>query len=603
MTQHSYEQPVRRVLLVILCVVAVLIAYSVWLGVLGYMNAQRSLLVKNQLKQIGLALHSYHDKYECFPPAYVRGPDGTPWHSWRTLLLPYLQQENLYEEYRFDEPWNGPHNSQLIAKQPEVFRSPRQQSNRIGVAGYLGVVSRRTVWPAYFSAKAEDVSDGNSNTIQLLEYPQSDIIWTEPRDLREHEALSLLAATNSGAKPTLDIKVFGALMCDGFVRNVSVNIDRDLFISLLTPRYRGSLVPNDVWPAGLLTADLHADRSLPALVEGQTIDGVQQVLTPWVSSDPNKTTLYCATMQIAWDQLRPAPGEPVVATSPLAELDDLNRYSFPLTALDPGTYQTRISDFDTFAKSTPLVSPEVADRGKDSVKDTEGEGFVIECHLHKLAKYPEAMFRFMKPLLFTAGEQKGAVASFGWPGSQEAAGEMALPALTVTIPSYHSPEDFVVVLSTTTGRSDEIVLARVPLESSLHATWNKVRERLTPPPKPDPYRSLRSVDTLQIPVLSIAINDEFEQLKGLAIGGGSGRRIEMCRQSIQLKLDEFGAELLADNLAVVGENGFGPQEDPSRPKMMIFDRPFYMAMRERESSEPYFQAWIASPTIMEPMGP
>ena len=45
---------------------------------------------KCTLNQIGLALHTYHDAYGSFPPAFVRGPDGRPWHSWRVLILPYL---------------------------------------------------------------------------------------------------------------------------------------------------------------------------------------------------------------------------------------------------------------------------------------------------------------------------------------------------------------------------------------------------------------------------------------------------------------------------------------------------------------------------------
>ena len=60
----------------------------------------------NNLKQIGLAFHNYADAYRSFPPAVIYGPDGKPWHSWRVLLLPFLEQQPLYEQYDFSQPWD-----------------------------------------------------------------------------------------------------------------------------------------------------------------------------------------------------------------------------------------------------------------------------------------------------------------------------------------------------------------------------------------------------------------------------------------------------------------------------------------------------------------
>ncbi|MDH3719020.1 MAG: DUF1559 domain-containing protein, partial [Planctomycetota bacterium] len=74
----------------------------------------------NNLKQIALALHQYHDQYGSFPPAYVAGPDGKPWHSWRVLILPFIEAEPLYAMYNFDEPWDGPNNRKLAAAAPHI---------------------------------------------------------------------------------------------------------------------------------------------------------------------------------------------------------------------------------------------------------------------------------------------------------------------------------------------------------------------------------------------------------------------------------------------------------------------------------------------------
>src|SRR5262245_60656054 len=67
----------------------------------------------NNLRNISLALCQYHDIHGTFPPAYITDEDGRPMHSWRVLLLPYLDQHSVYRQYRFDEPWDGPNNSAL----------------------------------------------------------------------------------------------------------------------------------------------------------------------------------------------------------------------------------------------------------------------------------------------------------------------------------------------------------------------------------------------------------------------------------------------------------------------------------------------------------
>ena len=59
---------------------------------------------KNNLKQIGLALHNYHDAYGSFPPAWTTDADGRPLLSWRVLLLPFLDEAPLYEEFDLTEP-------------------------------------------------------------------------------------------------------------------------------------------------------------------------------------------------------------------------------------------------------------------------------------------------------------------------------------------------------------------------------------------------------------------------------------------------------------------------------------------------------------------
>ena len=75
----------------------------------------------NNLKHLSLAMHNCMDSYGQFPPAALYSKDGKPLLSWRVLLLPYLDQRELYEQFKLDEPWDGPTNKKLVAKMPAIY--------------------------------------------------------------------------------------------------------------------------------------------------------------------------------------------------------------------------------------------------------------------------------------------------------------------------------------------------------------------------------------------------------------------------------------------------------------------------------------------------
>jgi hypothetical protein len=66
---------------------------------------------RRQLRHIAIALQNYHDVHGQLPPAYLPDSRGRPMHSWRVLLLPFLEMQALYDQYDFNEPWDGPNNS------------------------------------------------------------------------------------------------------------------------------------------------------------------------------------------------------------------------------------------------------------------------------------------------------------------------------------------------------------------------------------------------------------------------------------------------------------------------------------------------------------
>ncbi len=207
---------------------------------------------KCNLKQFGLALHNYHDVYGAFPPAFVLGPDGQKWHSWRVLILPYLENSGLYAAYRFDEPWDGPNNRKLIEKMPEIFACPSQPCPTkkavllsIGVLGCAGggpsaesgftsfaaVLGQDCAFRGARPVSIKEITDGTSNTILIGECTRTKIPWTKPDDI-DTAFFSKLNGPDGFGSPHLGGAHF--LMGDGTVRFVNTNTAQTTVDALFT---------------------------------------------------------------------------------------------------------------------------------------------------------------------------------------------------------------------------------------------------------------------------------------------------------------------------------------------------------------------------------
>lgn len=205
---HATRRRWRRyVRITLLCLVPVALLTAVlWRPVKLAQEASHRSSCKCYLKQFGLALHNYHDTYGSFPPAFVLGPDGRPWHSWRVLILPFLECQPLYEEYRFDEPWDGPNNRKLLGKMPEVFACPSRPcdakaslfpslafgllacdahpvSVRDGNTSYAAVLCQDCVFRGTEPVTIKEILDGTSNTALIGESNRTRIPWTKPEDI------------------------------------------------------------------------------------------------------------------------------------------------------------------------------------------------------------------------------------------------------------------------------------------------------------------------------------------------------------------------------------------------------------------------------------
>ena len=137
---------------------------------------------RNNLMQIGLAMHSYNDATGKLPAAATCDPNGKPLLSWRVAILPYIEQGGLYNQFKMDEPWDGPHNSKLLSQMPKVYARPGESPTN-GQTHYRVFVGNGAAFDWCKGANMpNDFPDGTSNTILVVEAATA-VPWTKPDEL------------------------------------------------------------------------------------------------------------------------------------------------------------------------------------------------------------------------------------------------------------------------------------------------------------------------------------------------------------------------------------------------------------------------------------
>lgn len=154
----------------------------------GVREAARRTKCANNCRLICLGLESYRHEHGAFPPAYIADANGKPLHSWRVLILPYVEEQALFDRYDFDEPWDGPKNIKLLAEIPDIYRCPSHEYETSEIAGkgftnYLLLTGEETVFPGSQVVANESISDGPENTLILADVNHLSVEWLRPQDL------------------------------------------------------------------------------------------------------------------------------------------------------------------------------------------------------------------------------------------------------------------------------------------------------------------------------------------------------------------------------------------------------------------------------------
>ncbi len=177
--------------LAVLGVVVILICMGLPVFRGGAGDAARRMHCSNNLKQIAIALANYESLYHCLPPACTVDANGKPLHSWRTLILPFMEQMTLYETIDLSKPWDDPAN-----KEARETRVPSYQCLSANCApnhtNYVAIVAPGSCLQPTVPRKLSEITDGTRSTLMVVEVDaRHSVPWMSPLDVNEQWLLSL----------------------------------------------------------------------------------------------------------------------------------------------------------------------------------------------------------------------------------------------------------------------------------------------------------------------------------------------------------------------------------------------------------------------------
>ncbi|MDO5579641.1 MAG: hypothetical protein Q4G69_00765 [Planctomycetia bacterium] len=142
-------------------------------------------VMRNQLARLGQYFSAYFSKNNAYPPIAIKDAKGTPLLSWRVALLPALgpQGEELYKQFKLDEPWNGPNNIKLLEKMPAIYQSinPGQPSSKTTFQIFSSPNTPFGKKPVGLAIK--DLDNPGKTLMIVSTLPEKAVEWTKPESL------------------------------------------------------------------------------------------------------------------------------------------------------------------------------------------------------------------------------------------------------------------------------------------------------------------------------------------------------------------------------------------------------------------------------------
>lgn len=153
--------------------------------------AGRRAQCQSNMRNVGLALLAYEHDHGALPPAYTVDATGRPLHSWRTLILPYLEGQELYQTIDLSKPWNDPANAKARETSLSIFRCPEATGLR-NTTTYLALAGPTHCLVPGNPRRLAEITDSHASTLMVIEAGEENAVpWMAPIDADEALVLSI----------------------------------------------------------------------------------------------------------------------------------------------------------------------------------------------------------------------------------------------------------------------------------------------------------------------------------------------------------------------------------------------------------------------------
>ncbi len=311
----------------------------------------------------------------------------------------------------------------------------------------------------------------------------------------------------------------------------------------------------------------------------------QAVLTPYwdyyIKAGDN--IVFCPTFQIAWDALKKDVGGDVALSGKPAMADYLNKGINWKSSISEDSY-VAMSGFGD--ETVELINTALKSKFGDDAPSVGKIGpgsYISYAYLLKNMKFAK-VFEDTAPINFRSNGTTTQINSFGITIGSDMYKDLSKQ---VQVYDYKSDDDFIVKLLPE-NTNEEIILAKVEPDATLHNTYEKVADRIENSKPSD----IGFKDSLRIPEVDVKVYDEFEELHD-AINNQSlaGFNISKACQNVKFTLNKRGASLASEALILA---------TPSivKTKQLVFDKQFMICLKEKEAENPYLIIWVDNPDIL-----
>ena len=217
---------------VVVVAVIIVILTSLLLPAVRAAREAKLLRYNSNLKAIGLGILNYEHVFKCYPPAYLQDSQGKNLHSWRSLILPFVEQSNAFEAIDFSAPWNSSENVEarrLLDRVP-CFQCPDSQHAQLGFSVYHASAGEDAFFHPSLGRLSKEIIDPGELTLMIVEsHHRHSVPIMKPEDL----STSQLCTSGFPWAPRHDSDKFYVTMADCSLRAIPVSTDPLVFREMI----------------------------------------------------------------------------------------------------------------------------------------------------------------------------------------------------------------------------------------------------------------------------------------------------------------------------------------------------------------------------------